>query len=246
MTPATSKQLPATAWTWPDLDEPSPPVEAEFVPVALHRTVGALADLEPVADAPPSAPAPTMQDSQLVAQAHADADGIRQQVREEEVARARDVVDAALRETAAEQVAAFEQAREVLLAELRQSFAARLDEIESRSVMLVTAMTEKVIGRKLDLDDTIVLDVVHATLSEAADASNLTVRVNPADEPLVGEAQAELLAALGAVDQFQIVSDQGVSRGGCIVETERGRFDARIETQLELLSEQVERLLKAG
>ncbi len=241
-----SEQPQATTWTWPDLDEVSDPVEADFVPVALHRVVGTDADVQRVADGVDSDPAVTLQDSQLVAQAHADADGIRQRAREEEVARARDVVDAALRETVAEQVSAFEQAREALLAQVREGFTARLDEIESRSVMLVTAMTEKVIGRKLDLDDTIVLDVVRASLSEAADASNLTVRVSPTDEPLVAEAQAELLAALGAVDQFEIVADQSVSCGGCIVETERGRFDARIETQLELLSEQVERLLKAG
>ena len=239
-----SEQVQATAWAWPDLDELSPPVEADFVPVALHRVVGA--DARRVADGGSSDPQVSVQASELVAQAHDEAAAIRQQAREEEVARARDVVDEALRETVAEQVAAFEQAREVLLAEVRESFAARLSEIESRSVMLVTAMTEKVIGRKLDLDDTIVLDVVRASLNEAADASNLTVRVSPTDEPLVAEAQAELLSALGAVDQFQVVADQSVSSGGCIVETERGRFDARIETQLELLSEQVERLLKAG
>ncbi len=241
-----SEASPATTWTWPDLDEVSAPVEADFVPVALHRVVGPDADVQRVADGVTPDSAMTLQASELVAQAHDDADDIRRQAREEEVARAREAVDEALRETVAEQVAVFEQAREVLLAEVRESFAARLSEIESRSVMLVTAMTEKVIGRKLDLDDTIVLDVVRASLSEAADASNLTVRVSPTDEPLVAEAQAELVAALGAVDQFQIVADQSVSCGGCIVETERGRFDARIETQLELLSEQVERLLKAG
>jgi flagellar assembly protein FliH len=241
-----SEQPQATTWTWPDLDELPPSVEADFVPVALHRVVGTAADVQRVADGVASNPEVTVQAGELVAQAHDEADDIRQRVREEEVARAREAVDTALRETVAEQVTAFEQAREVLLTEVRESFAARLEEIESRSVMLVTAMTEKVIGRKLDLDDTIVLDVVRASLSEAADASNLTVRVSPTDEPLVAEAQAELLAALGAVDHFQIVADQSVSRGGCIVETERGRFDARIETQLELLSEQVERLLKAG
>lgn len=246
MRPVKSEQSQAKIWTWPDLDELSPPIEADFVPVALHRVVGTAADVQRVADGVASDSEVTPQASELVAQAHDEADDIRRQVREEEVVRAREAVDEALRETVAEQVAAFEQAREALLVEVREGFAARLSEIESRSVMLVTAMTEKVIGRKLDLDDTIVLDVVRASLSEAADAANLTVRVSPTDEPLVAEAQAELLAALGAVDQFQIVADQSVSRGGCIVETERGRFDARIETQLELLSEQVERLLKAG
>lgn len=243
---AMSEQPQATTWTWPDLDEVPSPVEADFVPVALHRVVGPDADVQRVADGMVSDPAMTTHAGELVAQARHEADEIRQQAREEEVTRAREVVDEALRETVAEQVAAFEQAREDLLVEVRESFATRLEEIESRSVMLVTAMTEKVIGRKLDLDDTIVLDVVRESLREAADASNLTVRVSPTDEPLVAEAQAELLSALGAVDQFQIVGDQSVSSGGCIVETERGRFDARIETQLELLSEQVERLLKAG
>ena len=96
---------------------------------------------------------------------------------------------------------------------------------------------------KLETDDGIVLEVVREALSQAAGANQVTVRVSPADEPLVREAQQQLLTAAGPVDDLQILADEQVLRGGCLVETERGRFDARVDSQLRLLSDEVDRLL---
>jgi len=133
-----------------------------------------------------------------------------------------------------------------LLQELREAFEQRLAEIEEEMLSLIAAMAEKVIRRKLEADDEIVLAVVRETLEQAAGANQITVRISPSDEPLVREAQQTLLAALGPVEELQIIADEQIFPGGCLVETERGKFDARIDTQLQLLSEEVDRLLKAG
>ncbi len=160
--------------------------------------------------------------------------------------RARQLIDEALRESVREQVAAFERAAEDLTAQMRAAWNQRLADLEQQSVMLVTAMAEKVIARKLDLDDQIVLEVVRTALAEAGDATQVLLRVSAADEPLVRDAQAELLAALASAEDVRVLADDSIGRGGCIVETERGRFDARIETQLQLLGQQVEHMMKAG
>ncbi len=133
-----------------------------------------------------------------------------------------------------------------MLQELREAFEQRLAEIEEEMLSLIAAMAEKVIRRKLEADDEIVLAVVRETLEQAAGANQITVRISPSDEPLVREAQQTLLAALGPVEELQIIADEQIFPGGCLVETERGKFDARIDTQLQLLSEEVDRLLKAG
>jgi len=227
--------------TWPDLDAQPALGDAEFLPAALHLVM-----------APPQPPSDTdglslhTEAREVLEQARSQADHIRQQVREEEAERARALVDEALRESRDEQVAAFQQAAEGVLAQMRASIDEQLADLEQRSASLVTAMAEKVIGRQLEADDEVVLEVVRSALAEAAGAAQVTLSVNPSDDELVRAAQAELIGALGTVEQLRIVADEGISRGGCIVETERGRFDARIETQLELLGEHVERLLKAS
>ncbi|MCD6361255.1 MAG: hypothetical protein J7M38_10370 [Armatimonadetes bacterium] len=232
-------------YIWPELDELGEPAEAEFAPVALHRTMtpDMASDRQPEDEEPSH---PHLQTHELVEQARREAEAIRRQVRQEEAERARGILQEMLQQCLDEQVAAFEQAAGDLLEQLRSEMQRRLAELEERSVVLVTAMTEKVIGQRLALDDELVLGVVRNALAEAADAAQVTVRVSPADDELVRAAQSELLATLGQVEQLRVVADESISRGGCIIETERGRFDARIETQLQLLGEHVEELLKAG
>ncbi len=175
--------------------------------------------------------------------AHAQAVEIRRQVREDALRKARERVQALLAEVAAEQVAAFERARDELLEQVRAAAEERMTRLERELAGLVGQMTAKVVARTIDADDTVVLDVVRGTLGRAAGAGRITVRVAAADDAIVRDAQAELLSALGGVEELAIVADDAVGRGGCVVETERGRFDARIETQLAALDEEIARVL---
>lgn len=175
--------------------------------------------------------------------AHAQAGEIRRQVRQEALCEARERFEALLAEVAAEQVAAFERAREDLLAQVRAAAEERLARLERELAGLVGQMTAKVVARTIEADDAVVLDVVRSTLGRAAGAGRITVRVAEADDAVVRAAQAELLSALGGVEELAIVADDAVGRGGCVVETERGRFDARIETQLAALDEEIARVL---
>jgi len=213
------------------------------MPMHVHRVMDASAH-STSDDRLPSDP--SIVTAEAVEDVRLQADEIRQSVREEEAVRARQLIDEALRESVREQVAAFERAAEDLTAQMRAAWNQRLADLEQQSVMLVTAMAEKVIARKLDLDDQIVLEVVRTALAEAGDATQVLLRVSAADEPLVRDAQAELLAGLAGADDVRVLADDSIGRGGCIVETERGRFDARIETQLQLLGQQVEHMMKAG
>jgi len=232
-------------YAWPDLERQQPTPEPAFVPTSLHLVAACPARATAVPTSEPG-PALHLQAQELVEQARQQAEEIRRQVREEEARRTRAVAEQALRESAAEQVAAFRQAADDLLDRTRRAFEDRLAHIEQQCATLVTAMVEKIIGVQLQQDDRLVVEVVRRALAEATGADQITVRVSPHDEELVRAAQAELLAVLGATGGLQVVADDSISRGGCIVDTERGRFDARIETQLELLSEEAQRLLKAS
>ncbi|HUS81603.1 MAG TPA: FliH/SctL family protein [Armatimonadota bacterium] len=231
--------------TWPRLDGPAPAAGPEFVPVAVHLAMDRGPAVASVGKAD-AAGGGSHQPTQILAHAHAQAEAIRRQVREEEAERARQLAAEALRESIAEQVEAFRCAAEGLLEQLRGEHERRIEQIEESCLTLVTAMAEKVIGQRLAEDPAIVLEVVRAALREAGDASQVTVRVSPQDEPLVLEAQGELAAALGGMAGLRVVADESVAPGGCMLDTERGRFDARIQTQLGLLGEQVEQMLKAG
>ncbi len=58
-------------------------------------------------------------------------------------------------------------------------------------------------------------------------ARHVTVRVHPDDQPLVAQGAEEVLSARGA----RLLADAGVTRGGCVVESDIGIIDASIESR---------------
>ena len=236
----------ARRYHWPRLDDEAGRPCPEFVPLGIDRAASYADAQHP---SPDESAAPTDEGGTLADRTpdHAgqQAEALRRQAAEQ-AAEARRRLAEAVRAVTDQQLAAFQAAREQLLQDLRTAYQHRLGEIEQEMLSLIAAMAEKVVRRKLEADDQVVLEVVRETLAQAAGANQVTVRVSPAEQPLVQEAQQLLLSALGPVDELQIVADDNVLPGGCLVETERGRFDARVDTQLQVLSEELERFLKAG
>ncbi|MGD9498026.1 MAG: FliH/SctL family protein [Armatimonadota bacterium] len=222
-------------WRWPRLDDLGAGEDGRGAPAA-HGCAAAQAALQ----------RDRQEAQRLVAEAHARAEQIARETREEAAREARAQFEAELRRAVAEQVAAFEQAREALLEQVRAAADERLARLEREVAALVAQMAGKVIHRTVASDDAVVLDVVRGVLARAAGAGRLTVRVAAADEPRVRAAQAELLAVTDGCGELEVVADESIGRGGCLVETERGRFDARLQTQLEALQQEAERVVGGG
>jgi flagellar biosynthesis/type III secretory pathway protein FliH len=91
---------------------------------------------------------------------------------------------------------------------------------EDALVRLAVRIAEKIIRRQLDLAPDTVRDVARAALAAARARDRLTLHVHPED--------AALVAPLGV----PVVADPAVARGGCVVDTDLGRFDARLDVQL--------------
>lgn len=180
---------------------------------------------------------------ELLDDARQEAERIREDACREVIEEMRGRLECELQEAISRQVEAFEKARNALLKQMREEHEGHCAEMEREVAGLVGVMTEKVVRRKIDQDDSIVLEVVKGTIAEAAGAKRFTVRVTAAEEETVRAAQAELIAAADSPEELEIVTDDAVGSGGCIIETERGRFDARIGTQLELLEEEMGRVL---
>ena len=103
--------------------------------------------------------------------------------------------------------------------------------VETQVVQLALAIAEKVIAREARVDPTLVLDVVRAALSEVADASELRIRVNTADVPVLEGRWQEMLPR-SVAQHSELIADDLVERGGAIVETRIGYADSQLKTRL--------------
>lgn len=112
--------------------------------------------------------------------------------------------------------------------------------LEARHDVLALALElgQKVVFRILEVDDTVIEDQLAEALSLLSGATAATVRINPEDRALVADALPNVLARLtppgepGRSPHISLRVDPDMMRGGCVVTTEKGEIDARIEMQL--------------
>lgn len=100
---------------------------------------------------------------------------------------------------------------------------------EREIVELVIEATESVIGSRVDSDEELVHETVRRALERAGSQNIMRVRVSPTEQERVA---VRLAADRGALTPFEVLADGTVRVGGCIVDTEAGRVDARLDVQL--------------
>jgi type III secretion protein L len=104
-----------------------------------------------------------------------------------------------------------------------------LNDAEPQIIHMVMDIAEKVIGRAVEKGA--VVDVVKKAVSQAV-GRKITVRINPMDVPAMKEREKELFTVLDQTQSVNIKEDEQIPPGGCVVETEMGAVDARLETQM--------------
>jgi flagellar assembly protein FliH len=106
-------------------------------------------------------------------------------------------------------------------------------EAEKETVDLAMAVARKIIGQEISLDRQIVLNVVKGALDKVIDHEKVIIRINPADLETVQTALFEFLPHVEKLENVHFEADAAITTGGCIVETNFGNIDARIENQLD-------------
>jgi len=106
---------------------------------------------------------------------------------------------------------------------------------EKEVIRLSLEVARKIIKREVAIDDELILTLVKVALNRVADQTLITIRVNPRDYQSI---ERHRTAGIGVADNaaagesVKLVEDPLIARGGCVIETESGTIDARVEEQL--------------
>ena len=126
------------------------------------------------------------------------------------------------------------QAREVLSQAVRgRELALRSSQGEIARLAMKIAC--KVTSSAVEVDPKLVENQVTEALLRVREREEITVHVNAADLETARANEDGFRKLLESPRKFDIKSDPKVDRGGCIIETNLGNVDARIETQLATL-----------
>jgi len=179
---------------------------------AGHQTGGSMTTEQASADA-----------ARLITEAQARVGEIERSAREKAVAEVRATLEAEA-----------EAALEPLRAELSRSIAeaGRLrDEItasvEHEMVQLALEIAKKVVHREVTVDREIVVSLARVSLIRLHGRAAATIHLHPDDYQYV----SALREKLGAGNAIELTADPLITRGGCLIETDLGDVDARIEQQ---------------
>lgn len=105
---------------------------------------------------------------------------------------------------------------------------------------LSTLIARKIINTELSLNTDIVLNVIKKALSYIADRKEFIVRVAPDDISTVTQKRDFWTSISERLDKVSIEEDERIERGGCIIESNAGVADARINVQIGELIEVID------
>jgi flagellar biosynthesis/type III secretory pathway protein FliH len=96
-------------------------------------------------------------------------------------------------------------------------------------------IARKILGEELVMRPQAVVGVVRQALRKILNADSVTLRVHPDDLKLLEDARERLSAEASSGIPIEFKADSAITRGGCLIETESGLLDARLDSQLERL-----------
>lgn len=112
---------------------------------------------------------------------------------------------------------------------------ALVQENEAALVGLAMAVARRIAGACAETRREPVLLAVSDCLGYLRDRTRVTLKVNPGDLDVVREHRKEWLESIEGIGTLTVEADPAVARGGCVLETDAGDVDARIEERLAML-----------
>ena len=122
-----------------------------------------------------------------------------------------------------------------LLVKARTEYEQMLRSASKDMLELAFKISEKIIGKQLELDKSVIMDIVAQALQTVRQSKQIILRVNPEDAKALKAGKDTLIEMLGHGRVIDVMEDKKVEKGGCIIESEVGVVDAQLHKQLERL-----------
>ena len=114
-----------------------------------------------------------------------------------------------------------------------------LTDWESTAIRLCVAIAEKIVRRKLDINPELGRDLILDVIKQVSGHPEIRVHLNPDDLKSLGDNAKDLIASVASCGNATLHADPEIAAGSCLIETQHGVLDARLETQLERIASEL-------
>jgi len=122
-------------------------------------------------------------------------------------------------------VESFEKVTRELAAYRKQMYG----RVEREMVEMVVALAKKVIRYEMATREESIQDMIRLAVQSVLDKEFMTIKINPEDKEHAENFRPELTHLYPEIQKIVIEPQSGIARGGCVIETNFGAVDARIE-----------------
>ncbi|NLV89701.1 MAG: hypothetical protein GX021_10125 [Tissierellia bacterium] len=112
-----------------------------------------------------------------------------------------------------------------------------LKELEEDIIELVVSIYEKVINKRTEEDNELIVSLVLNGIKNLDLTDKLTIISSKEDYEILEMARQEILAKSSFISELEIKYDMSLEKGDCILETSKGSIDVSIKNQLEEVKE---------
>jgi flagellar assembly protein FliH len=110
-------------------------------------------------------------------------------------------------------------------------------EIEKEVTQLALSIARKIVCHEVKTTQETVTCVARKALSRVDNPGKIKIKLNPGDLQFIKDTQDQFSHFLDNVDKIRFEAEESIQSGGCLIETDRGDIDARIEKQFQAIEE---------
>lgn len=108
-----------------------------------------------------------------------------------------------------------------------------LETFEQQVIDIVMKALTRILGEMDDKER--ITRVVRQSLSLVRNQKRVALKVNPADARILEEQVAEILKSFPGIGYIDVIADNRIEVGSCMLETDIGVVDARLDVQIEAI-----------
>ena len=109
--------------------------------------------------------------------------------------------------------------------------------IEREVVELALSIARKVVCQEIKINPDLVVCVAREALNQVDVPGKIKIRLNPADLDFINSTRGQISTFLQEMDNVTFEAEEGITSGGCVIETKLGEIDARIEKQFKVIED---------
>jgi flagellum-specific ATP synthase len=149
---------------------------------------------------------------------------------------------------------AMEQAQSAPLHEMLTTARATVEDhrrivreaIKRDGLTIAAAMAQRIIEHEIQHHPEYCRQIFRNALDMANGHAHLKIKIHPDDENEINRMIADEYSETGIAGKIEVIKDRAMLRGGCLVETDFGVIDARIDQQLATFSNNLNQIDSVG